>query len=146
MPPPDFQVRIADWHTDQAALRAVREAVFVREQGVGLELEWDGRDDAAVHVLAVDARQTAIGTARLLADGHIGRMAVLAPWRRRGVGTALLLRLLETARARALGRVFLDAQTHAVPFYGRHGFQTAGSPFMDAGIPHRRMILDLAPH
>ncbi|MHB1239653.1 MAG: GNAT family N-acetyltransferase [Gammaproteobacteria bacterium] len=143
MNPADFQVRAADWNTEQAALRAVRTAVFVREQGVSLELEWDGRDVSAIHVLAADHRQTPIGTARMLPDGHIGRMAVLAAWRRRGVGSTLLLKLLKDARDGGLNRVFLNAQTHAVPFYGRHGFRVLGDPFTDAGIPHLRMIRDL---
>lgn len=117
----------------------VREAVFVREQGVPAELEWDGLDAAALHAVAIATSGHAIGTARLLDDGHIGRMAVLAPWRGRGVGSAMLERLLEAARDRGLPAVLLNAQTHAIAFYARHGFAREGSEFLDAGIPHVAM-------
>jgi predicted GNAT family N-acyltransferase len=75
---------------------AVREAVFMGEQGVPAELEWDGRDAVALHALAEDASGSSIGTARLLKDGHIGRMAVMSHWRGRGVGSAMLDRLVES--------------------------------------------------
>ncbi|MGD2081444.1 MAG: GNAT family N-acetyltransferase [Chromatiales bacterium] len=139
----EFRVRIAHWDRDREALEQIRHAVFVDEQGVPADLEWDGGDRDAEHLLAEDGRGHPIGTARLLPAGHIGRMAVLAPWRGRGVGTALLTRMLELARARGLGRVALNAQTAAVPFYHRQGFTVDGDEFMDAGIPHRRMRLDL---
>lgn len=136
----------ADFARDAAAIRTVREEVFVGEQGVTPELEWDGLDAEAIHVLARAADGTPIGTARLLADGHIGRMAVRAPWRGRGVGRALLGELIAIARERSLPRVFLGAQTHAVGFYERQGFIVYGEPFMDAGIPHRHMARELSPH
>jgi predicted GNAT family N-acyltransferase len=136
---PSFSVRRADWSLDRDRLRAIREAVFVREQLVPLELEWDGADADCVHVLAEDDNGTGIGTGRLLPDGHIGRMAVLADWRRRGVGTALLTELMRIARERGLAEVVLNAQTQALAFYGRHGFSAEGEEFLDAGIPHRRM-------
>lgn len=134
-----FSVRPADWGRDAALLRAVREAVFMREQGVPVELEWDGLDPDCAHALALDAAGAAIGTARLTPDGHIGRMAVLARWRGRGVGTALLEAMLAEARARNLPQVALNAQVHAHGFYLRFGFQREGGEFLDAGIPHVRM-------
>ena len=109
------------------------------EQGVAAELEWDGFDAGALHAVAADASGHAIGTARLLDDGHIGRMAVLAPWRRRGVGSAMLVQILAAACERGLCAVRLNAQTHAVAFYARHGFERAGDEFLDAGIPHVAM-------
>jgi predicted GNAT family N-acyltransferase len=134
-----FRVRIADWTRDHGALCAVREAVFVHEQNVPLALEWDAIDGECLHVLAEDLRGNPIGTGRLLPDGHIGRMAVLKAWRGRGVGSALLTMLLALAAARGLREVLLNAQTHAVEFYRKHGFAAEGEPFLDAGIPHRRM-------
>jgi predicted GNAT family N-acyltransferase len=134
-----FQVRLADWVRDQTALRSVREAVFVHEQAVPLELEWDGIDPQCVHVLAENEQGIAIGTGRLLPDGHIGRMAVLAQWRGRGVGSALLRMLIACARGRGAREVVVNAQTHAVAFYRRHGFVEEGGTFLDAGIPHRCM-------
>lgn len=138
-----FEVRQARWPEDGPALRAVREAVFVAEQGVPKELEWDGRDAACVHVLALDKGARPIGTARMTPEGHIGRMAVLAAWRGRGVGSALLAALLARAVALRLPGVYLNAQTGALGFYARHGFQAEGRTFLDAGIPHRRMALSL---
>jgi predicted GNAT family N-acyltransferase len=117
--------------------------VFVREQGVPEELEWDGLDPACIHVLAWDDSGAAIGTARLHPKGKIGRMAVLKEWRGRGVGRAMLRALLEVASERGLTTVELGAQIQAIGFYEREGFRVSGDIFMDAGIPHRKMALDL---
>ena len=87
-----FTVRVADWQRDLARLRAIRVAVFVVEQNVPEELEWDRIDPACVHVLAEDRTGTPIGCGRLLPDGHIGRMAVLSDWRGAGVGAGVLPR------------------------------------------------------
>lgn len=117
----------------------VREAVFIHEQHVPEELEWDGEDEGALHALAVDENGNVIGTGRLLSDGHIGRMAVLPQWRGRGVGKEILLELLHYCKQHSL-MPYLDAQTHATGFYRALGFMEEGEEFMDAGIPHRRMV------
>jgi len=135
-------VRAADWNADRVALRAVREQVFVREQAVPIELEWDEFDPLCQHVVA-EAAGHAIGTGRLLPDGHIGRMAVLEPWRGQGVGSALLEALLRLACDRGIGRVRLNAQSRAVAFYRRHGFVAEGEEFIEAGIAHRSMWRDV---
>jgi predicted GNAT family N-acyltransferase len=122
----------------------VREDVFVREQQVPLELEWDEMDEKSAHVLA-EAGALPIGTGRLLPDGHIGRMAVLASWRGRGVGAALLTELLAMATKRGMHQVILHAQTHARRFYERHGFRAQGAEFMEANIAHVRMLKRLKP-
>ena len=134
-----FQVRLADWNTDGHALKAVRHDVFVVEQRVPADLEWDGLDAGCRHALAEDAAGRAIGCGRLLPDGHVGRMAVRAEWRGQGVGAALLVRLVELARERGDARVMLNAQTHALPFYSRFGFSPVGTAFDEAGIPHQPM-------
>jgi predicted GNAT family N-acyltransferase len=134
-----FRVRAAGWETDRDALRAVRHAVFVIEQGVPEALEWDASDPVSRHALAVDGEGRAIGTGRLLPDGHIGRVAVLPAWRGCGVGAELLRHLVDEARGRGLREVVLNAQTHAMGFYGRLGFVPSGEPFDEAGIPHREM-------
>ncbi len=139
MTEPSFSIRLASWEHDRDALRAIREAVFIQEQQVPLELEWDDLDQDCLHVLAISAQDEPIGTARLLTDGHIGRMAVLKPWRGQGVGRALLERLLQEAKLRALSEVVLNAQTYAVAFYQKLGFAAEGPEFMEAGIAHRRM-------
>ena len=138
-----FAVRIATWQDDALALRGIRETVFILEQHVPIELEWDGLDAGCLHVLAADSAGNPIGTARLLPDGHIGRMAVLKEWRGRGVGSALLRLLLKEVKKRQLRLVILNAQTSAAGFYAKFGFQTVGEEFMDAGIPHVKMVLKL---
>jgi predicted GNAT family N-acyltransferase len=140
-----FRIEPARWPDDRPALRQVRESVFVAEQGVPLELEWDEQDAAALHLLARDANGRPIGTCRLLPDGHIGRMAVLRAWRGRGVGSALLAAVVGQARQRGLRRVRLNAQCTALDFYRRHGFVAEGPEFDEAGIPHRHMQLELEP-
>lgn len=139
-----FRIESACWPEDREALRAVRETVFVHEQGVPLALEWDEHDTSAQHLLARDNAGNPIGTARLLADGHIGRMAVLAAWRGQGVGTALLRAALAEAERLRLPEVVLNAQCNALGFYERLGFVAEGPVFDDAGIPHRHMRLSLS--
>ncbi len=134
-----FRIRIADWDHDRSALRAVREAVFVVEQNIPLELEWDEEDARCVHVIAETASGQPIGTGRLLSDGHLGRMAVLKPWRRQGVASALLKLLVELAKQAGHPVARLHAQAYVVEFYERHGFQAQGEEFMEAGIAHRFM-------
>jgi predicted GNAT family N-acyltransferase len=135
----DFALRVAAWPDDEPALRAIRREVFVVEQHVPEALEWDGIDAACAHVLALDRDGRPIGCGRLLPDGHVGRMAVVAEWRGRGVGTALLAELVALARAAGHARVALNAQTHAMPFYARCGFAPCGEEYEEAGIPHRAM-------
>ncbi|MBK8959310.1 MAG: GNAT family N-acetyltransferase [Proteobacteria bacterium] len=133
-------VRAADWRRDHDALCCVRRAVFIDEQQVPEELEWDGEDESARHWLAWHG-EVAVGTVRLRAGGHIGRMAVLAAYRKSGVGSRLLHAVIEAARRQGLAAVHLHAQVQAMAFYARHGFIAAGDEFMDAGIPHREMRL-----
>jgi len=140
-----FTIRILTWHDALPLARPVREKVFVEEQGVSRELEWDEWDARSDHALACDPAGRPIGTARLLPDGRIGRMAVLREWRRRGVGAALMEAMLDQARGRALTRVTLHAQIHAAGFYRRYGFSERGGEFLEAGIPHVEMRLELPP-
>jgi predicted GNAT family N-acyltransferase len=139
-----YVVRRVDWESGQRALRAVREAVFVREQAVPPVLEWDEYDSVSRHVVA-EAGGVPIGAGRLLPDGHIGRMAVLAPWRGRGVGSALLRALLQLAEEAGHPRVMLSAQVHAQGFYHRFGFASQGQPYLEAGIEHVAMARALDP-
>ena len=136
---PPYVARLADWTDDRAAIRRVRETVFVVEQAVDPELEWDDRDATCVHVIVETPKRDAIATGRLEASGKIGRMAVLAAWRGRGVGAAVLDRLLAEAERRGIRDLYLHAQTHALDFYARHGFEAEGDEFDEAGIPHRLM-------
>jgi predicted GNAT family N-acyltransferase len=141
--PQEFTVDLADYASDLDALRAVRETVFIQEQRVPLDLERDELDPECVHVLARDASGTPIGTGRLTPDRRIGRMAVLHDWRNRGVGDALLMALLQAARDRGWHAVSLHAQAPAIDFYLRNGFRPRGPRFLEAGIEHQDMVLDL---
>lgn len=140
-----FIVRVANWRANREMLHAIRKAVFIEEQRVPEELEWDEIDETCHHVLAYAVDGTPIGTGRLLPDGHIGRMAVLKEWRRRGVGSAILVYLLDLARREGFDEVCLHAQTHALGFYARHGFEACGAQFIEAGIPHRLMTIRIGP-
>jgi len=133
----------ADWQRDQAAIRAVRSAVFIREQAIPADLEWDGMDAACDHVLVFDTRGQPVATGRLQPDGRIGRMAVLPGWRGRGIGRAVLQTLLVRAAARGMTQVYLHAQAGAAGFYSAAGFRQQGTPFSAAGIPHVRMIREV---
>jgi len=141
----EFTLRTASWEADREALGAVRVPVFVEEQAVPAEEEWDAEDETAFHLLAEDQEGHPVGTARMLPNGQIGRMAVVRPWRHRGIGGALLSRLLEYASEQAYPPLFLNAQIQAMPFYARHGFQPLGETFMEAGIPHQQMRLAADP-
>lgn len=135
----DYVLSITDWACDEHALRTVRQAVFIDELGIPSELEWDDADVEAVHVLVCDKGGEPIATGRLLATGHIGRMAVMPAWRAQGIGRAMLEALLDVARKRGDTRVWLQAQQTTADLYTQFGFSIIGEPFTAAGIPHVRM-------
>lgn len=137
-----FHVRAARWAEDEAAIAAVRREVFIEEQGVPEAMEWEAQD-ARCQWFVAQMGDEVIGTARLLPEGRIGRMAVRREFRGQGVGSALLRAVLVAARDAGLENVRLSAQTHAIPFYARHAFQPEGPEYLDAGIPHRTMGLNL---
>lgn len=135
----NFEIRLGTWTELQAFAQSIRHKVFIVEQNVPVELEWDDMDPICVHAVAFDASGQAVGTGRLLPDGHIGRMAVLPTARGTGVGSAILLALMRQAEQRGDQSVLLNAQTYAQAFYRKHGFVAYGDEFMDAGIPHVQM-------
>ena len=137
-------IRLGDWATLGPHATAIRFEVFVDEQKVPAEIELDDMDAVCLHAVAYDGAGNAIGTGRLLPDGHIGRMAVRQPGRGTGVGGAILTLLLEKARERGDAAVVLNAQTVAAPFYARHGFVQQGEQFEEAGIAHVEMRLQFA--
>ncbi|SEC26350.1 MULTISPECIES: GNAT family N-acetyltransferase [unclassified Streptomyces] len=152
MNPVAYAVRVADDPADREACFAVRKEVFVVEQGVPQEIEYDAHDADAVHVLAVREDGLPLGTGRLLYGeaaaartdgdltvGSLGRLAVTPEARGLGVGAALVRAIEDAARARGLAAVDLHAQTHALGFYERLGYMAYGPEFPDAGMPHRAM-------
>ena len=130
---------------DRARATALRTTIFVHEQQVPAELEMDEHDATACHVLALqqdEQGERAIGTGRMVVDGkrgRIGRMAVSAEARGRGVGGLLLHELLAWARDLNLDGTYLHAQCHALEFYLRHGYRPVGPVFQEAGIDHQEM-------
>ncbi|MER6709621.1 MULTISPECIES: GNAT family N-acetyltransferase [unclassified Streptomyces] len=152
MSTPGYVVRVAEGPADREACFAVRKEVFVGEQGVPEDLEYDAHDAGAVHVLAVREDGVPLGTGRLLSGeaavaqtgadpsvGCLGRLAVTSGARGLGVGAALVRAIEDAARARGLTAVDLHAQTHALGFYARLGYEPYGPEYLEAGIPHRGM-------
>jgi predicted GNAT family N-acyltransferase len=131
-----YQLTLGDWSTHQKDAQSVRYEVFVIEQRVPVELEWDDMDEQCLHAVAYDQQGCALGTGRLLPDGHIGRMAVRMAARGAGIGGAILEALMLKAKQRGDRAVLLNAQTHAEAFYRRYGFERDGEEFMEAGIRH----------
>lgn len=127
----------------EECIRSIRETVFIDEQAVPAELEYDGLDASAVHAL-VSVNGTAVGTGRILSDGHIGRIAVLSDFRGQGLGTKIVLSLIDEATKNGSKRVFLGAQKQAIDFYTKLGFTPFGEEFLEAGIVHLSMERALA--
>lgn len=132
-------VKLGSWGEVSAQAAPIRFRVFVDEQGVPAEMELDEFDALSYHALAWMGDEP-VGTGRLLPDGHIGRMAVLAAWRGRGVGAALLEALMAEAGRRGMSRLALSAQSHALGFYTRFGFVPEGDEYDEAGLPHQAMV------
>jgi predicted GNAT family N-acyltransferase len=129
---------VTTWGADRPQLQQVRRAVFIEEQEVSEDEEWDDDDLVSIHVLATRNREP-VGTGRLSPAGKIGRIAVLSEVRGQGIGRRIMEMLIQEALHRGLLDVHLNAQVHAIPFYEKHGFKACGEVFDEAGIPHRRM-------
>ena len=138
-----FTVHLISWHDGEPLLRSIREKVFIQEQHVPAELEWDGLDGLCHHALALSEKGDAIGCGRITPDGHIGRVAVLPEWRRKQIGSAILELLVDYARSQHIEFVQLNSQVQVVSLYKKFGFEVEGEVFMDANIPHIKMRLQL---
>ena len=138
-----LRIVTGDWDTLKEDAQRVRIEVFVIEQNVPVELEWDEGDEVSIHAVAYDEQGHPVAIGRLLPDGHIGRMAVRKSARGQGIGAEVLRALLDEARRLGYSELVLHAQTHATGFYLQHGFQPEGEEFMEAGIPHFRMRLSI---
>ncbi len=137
-------IRSGAWETLQDAVSDVRRTVFVKEQGILPENEFDDTDSVCTHFAAFDDAGRPVGCARLLPDGHIGRVAVLKPQRGRGTGRLILETVLTYARNHGFSLAILNAQTQARGFYETLGFTACGEPFAECGIPHITMSRSLA--
>lgn len=134
-----LRIEQGDWAAMAPRVTVLRTAVFVIEQGVPEALELDDHDPVSQHFAAIVPEAGVVGTARLLPDGHIGRMAVASQWRGHGIGSRLVEAIIRTARNRGLDELVLAAQLHAIPFYENLGFEASGPVFDDAGLAHRWM-------
>ena len=134
----NIQFITTNWKQNHQALRKIRTRVFIEEQQVPAELEWDEFDEQSIHFLALDDNK-AIATARLKPDGQIGRMAVIKEYRNKGIGKKLLSTVLLQAKNDGYNMVYLHAQNKAINFYKKFNFITNGSEFIDAGIMHKAM-------
>ncbi len=141
-----IEVERTCWDVSREILTDIRHKVFVEEQHVPVDEEIDEHDVNAVHWLAYGPNDRPMATSRMLSDGCIGRMAVLKEYRERGVGSALMRKMIRYAVREGMEQIFLNAQIKAIPFYEGFGFTAQGDPFMDAGIPHKTMSLNLSPY
>lgn len=139
---PELKIVSGSWKDLAAHAKAIREAVFIQEQHIAAEDEWDAEDAVAVHFIVFQQGQ-AIATARLLSNNSIGRVAVLTTARGLGVGQRLMQAVIDYARAEQRKLVKLSSQVHAIGFYQALGFEAQGDEYLDCGIPHIDMYLKL---
>jgi predicted GNAT family N-acyltransferase len=133
-----LEIHAVDWDDQRDALKTIRKSVFIDEQHVPEDLEWDDLDKTSIHFLAtIDSLP--IATARLTPQGQVGRMAVLKEYRGNGTGTQLLARVIEHAKRIGYKQLFLHAQVNVISFYERHGFNVESDVFIEAGIEHQSM-------
>ena len=141
----NLKVEIVKWIDEHESLTMIREKVFIEEQKVTSQLEWDGMDEEAIHFLAFK-NEKAIGCARAFVIENymqLGRMAVLKEYRGEGVGTALIEKAITTAKLNQLSAIYISAQCQAIDFYKKFGFEITSDIYLDAEIPHRDMKLEL---
>jgi predicted GNAT family N-acyltransferase len=141
----NISIQITHWDEAKSQVMPIRYAVFIKEQEVPEELEWDEFDQDALHA-TVKKDQEVIGTARLIIDNakaRIGRMAIQKEYREQGIGQKLLSILIQTAKEKGAQECILHAQTHAIAFYAKSDFEPNGPIFDEAGIPHVEMRLIL---
>lgn len=140
----NLKVEIVKWIDEHESLTMIREKVFIEEQKVTSQLEWDGMDEEAIHFLAFK-NEKAIGCARAFVIENymqLGRMAVLKEYRGEGVGTALIEKAITTAKLNQLSAIYISAQCHAIDFYKKFGFEITSDIYLDAEILHRDMKLN----
>ncbi|MBL4831434.1 MAG: GNAT family N-acetyltransferase [Aliivibrio sp.] len=131
-------LNIVIFKDEKPQIQSIRNTVFTIEQGVDSTIDFDGQDDDAIHVL-VKENGRAVGTGRMLADGHIGRVAIIKESRGEGVGAKVVLRLVDEAIKLNFASVYLGAQLQAVDFYLKLGFTPYGEEYIEADIKHISM-------
>lgn len=138
----NFKVIIADWDEHKVTLQTIRKDVFINEQSVPADLEWDEFDKHCTHFLVTE-NNIPIATGRLKPDGQIGRMAVIKSHRHHGAGSMLLDYIVDYAREHGHNQVYCHAQVSAIAFYLKKDFEVTADVFLDANIPHQAMFKKL---
>lgn len=131
-------IRFVEFQSCLDIIQNIRYHVFTLEQGVDQAIDFDGQDENAILVIACEG-EIPVGTGRMLKDGHIGRIAVLAEQRKKGIGTDIVMALVNRAKQEGFSRVHLGAQVNAVPFYEKLGFHRQGEDYWEADILHTPM-------
>lgn len=137
-----YKIITGGWEQLEKDAKLIREKVFIQEQGIAPEDEWDDLDATVLHFIVYD-REQPIATARLLPQHSVGRVAVLLPYRKQGVGKILMQHIIDYARQQNLPYLKLSAQTYVTAFYEALGFVGQGEEYLDCGIPHIDMTLEL---
>lgn len=138
-----MNVLTSDWNSSKDQLKFVRTQVFIIEQGIDAQDEWDSEDESAVHFLSFGTTAVPTGTCRLTEQGQIGRLAVLPAYRHQGYGEKLLRKAVQVAREMGNREVFLNAQVDVQSFYEKQGFRSDGKVFLEAGKLHVRMTREI---
>lgn len=137
-----YKIIAGGWEQLEKGAKYIREQVFIQEQGIAPEDEWDDLDTMVLHFIVYDQEQP-IATARLLPQHSVGRVAVLMPYRKQGIGKILMQHIIDYARNQKLPYLKLSAQTYVTAFYEALGFKVQGEVYQDCGIPHIDMVLAL---
>jgi len=137
-----YKIIAGSWEQLEQDAKYIREQVFIQEQGIAPEDEWDDLDAVVLHFIVYDKEQP-IATARLLPQHSVGRVAVLVSYRKQGIGKILMQHIIDYARQHKLPYLKLSAQTYVTAFYEALGFHVQGEIYEDCGIPHIDMILEL---
>lgn len=140
----DSELKIVSggWEDLAKHAKTIREAVFIQEQNIAAEEEWDEQDAISIHFVVYE-KGHAIATARLLANNSIGRVAVLKSHRGLKIGQQLMQAIIDYAKADHRKDLKLSSQVHAIGFYQALGFKVQGEDYLDCGIPHINMYLKL---
>ena len=139
-----LKIEIVKWIDEYELLTMIREKVFIEEQEVTSQLEWDGMDKDAIHFLAFKDKK-GVGCARAFVIQNrmqLGRMAVLREYRGECIGSALIETAMTLAKLNQLSGIYISAQCHAIDFYKKFGFEVTSDIYLDAEIPHRDMKLN----
>ena len=141
----NYTTKIVDFTKYEKEIRLVRNTVFTEEQKISSAIDFDGLCPECFHGLARNGRGIPIGTGRMQKNGHIGRLAVIAKWRGKGIGAALVNEFVSFAQSKGLEQAYLNSQEQAVGFYEKCGFSSQGEIFYEAGIPHIKMVKYFTP-